>query len=55
MKKARYFGIPCYFNPETTDLRGRNKFYSFLLEIALWVDINIIGVEGFVIHIKDEN
>lgn len=36
-----YFGIlPCYFNTETFELRGRNKFYHALLSFYFWIELN---------------
>jgi len=55
-RKAYYRIIPCYYNPINDELWGRNWFWDFVLGIVLWVDVNILEVEGFSIHIeKDED
>jgi len=54
MKKAYYRSIPAYYNLETGELIGRNWFYSLLIDINIWIDINIIQVEEFPILIEEE-
>jgi hypothetical protein len=54
MKKAKYRGIPCYFNIFTCEIEGRNWFYDLLLDLNIWIDVNIVGVEGFPIIIEEE-
>jgi len=54
MKKARYRGIPCLFNPETNEIEGTNWLTSLLIDINVWFDIEIIGVEEFPIYIEDD-
>lgn len=53
-KRAYYRSIPCYYNPRTEELIGRNKFYDILTTINVWWDINIIQVEEFPILIEEE-
>jgi len=53
-KDAKYMGIPCWFNPETNELIGKNWLYDKLLQLAIWVDINIIMVESFPIKVKND-
>jgi len=37
-----YFGIiPVYFNVETNEIRGANKFYNLLLNIYFWIEIKL--------------
>lgn len=53
--------IPVYFKEDEdgegiTGI-GRNWFYDILLNIMLWIDVNIIGVQefGFVVDIEEFN
>ena len=55
MRKAYYRWIPCYYDPMTEELEGRNWFYDFLLDIVLWVDIQVFIVDYFPIYIEDDN
>jgi len=56
MKRAYYRGIPAYFDPETNELIGRNMFYDLLIDINIWIDVYVINIEEFPIHIeKNEN
>jgi len=38
MKKARYHGIPCWFNPVTNEIIGRTLFYDLLIDLVLSID-----------------
>jgi len=53
MKKAYYRGIPCYYNPLTGDLEGRNWFWDKLVDINLYIDFEILGLEELPIYIKE--
>ncbi len=53
-KKAYYRSIPAYFSLETNELKGRNWFYNILININLWVDVNIIQIEEFPIMMEEE-
>lgn len=53
MKRAYYRSIPAYFNPETFELEGRNWFYSLLIDLNIWIDVNIIKVDEFPILIEE--
>lgn len=53
MKNAKYRGIPCLFDENTGEMKDINLFYSFLIDIAMWIDINIFEVEEFPIWIED--
>ena len=53
-KKAYYRSIPAYFNLETNELQGRNKFYDLLISINLQFDTYIVGVENYPIEIVEE-
>jgi len=51
--KSKYRHIPCIYNQFTDEIKGINKFCDFLLSIALWIDINIIKVDGFKLEVED--
>lgn len=53
-KKARYRGIPIFFNEENNEVKGRNWLYDLLLSINIWFDVEIVGVEGFPIYIEEK-
>jgi len=54
-KRATYRGIPCYYNEEEYDLLDINRFYGTLISIALFIDIEVLKVEGFNIWIETED
>ena len=54
IRNARYRGIPCWFDLETEELIGKNWFYDFLVDINVWLDINVFDVEEFPIWIEEE-
>lgn len=55
-RKAKYRKIPAYFDMETNELYGTNWFYDKLIELNIWFDVNIIGVESLPIEVEiDEN
>ena len=51
--KAKYAGIPCYFNLETSEIAGRNVFYNILIDIILWIDVNVACVDCFKVDIEE--
>ena len=51
--KARYAGIPIFYNSYTQEIEGRNQFYEFLVDIIIWIDVNIFGFQGFKIDIEE--
>ncbi len=53
-KKAYYRKIPIYFNPENNQITGRNWFYEILLNINIWIDIKIVGIEEFPILMEED-
>lgn len=53
-RKAYYRQIPAYFNMQTNDIEGRNWLYDKLIDINLWIDIYIVGVDGFPIVVEDD-
>ena len=52
---AKYRGIPCWYNKFNEEIKGKNLFYDILIDIAIWIDINIIEVEEFPIWIEIDN
>lgn len=55
MKKAFYRGIPCYFDIMTSEIKGRDFITDVLLQIMIWMDVNVFQVDGFPIEIEDED
>lgn len=52
---AKFYGIPCYFNNDTNALDGRNIFFGWLLDAALWIELKFPSVDdGFPIQITRE-
>lgn len=54
--KAWYSGVPLYVreipgNYEGIEAIGRNWFYSVLLDIVTWVNVNIRRDEGFIFKV----
>jgi len=52
---AKYRGIPCRFNLTRDELYTDNKFYSVLINVMIWVDVNILFTKEFPILIKNED
>lgn len=42
IRKATYMGIPCWYDMLTDELTGRNRFYDFLLDIALYFSLYVL-------------
>ena len=55
MKKAYYRMIPCFFNPNTNELEGRNWFYDLLIELNVWIDFELLGIEELPIYIEEDD
>lgn len=51
-RNARYKRIPCWYDPVTDLLAGKNWFYDILVEIGIWYDVNIRQVEEFDIWVE---
>lgn len=54
MKKAKYRSIPCYYNPDTAEIKGRNMLYDLLIEINVYWDFYILGLEELPIWIEED-
>jgi len=56
MKRGYYHGIPVYANVLTgsgVEIEGRNWFYNILVDIMIWIDVEIIMVDGFDVWIEE--
>lgn len=56
MKKGYYRGIPIWVEFENSlgaEIEGRNWFYDILVNIALWIDVEILMVDGFDVWVED--
>lgn len=51
-RKAHYRAIPAWFDESTGELEGRNWFYEILIEINVWLDVNVFDVEDFPIWVE---
>lgn len=51
-KDARFYGIPCWYNLTTADVIPKNKLCDMLINIAIWIDVNIFQTEEFKIKVK---
>ena len=57
-KRGYYRRIPIYARESTAfgvELEGRNWFYGLLVDFMLFVDTEILMVEGFDIWIEEDN
>ncbi len=54
MKRAYYRSIPCYFNPLTNEIMGRNWFWDILIDVNLWIDVDLLGLEDLTIWIEED-
>ena len=53
MKKAYYRKIPCYYNPDTHELQGRNWFFDMLIDINIFIDFEILDLEELPIWVEE--
>ena len=54
--KARYselYRIPIWYKEETEEIVGRNWFYDLILDIVVWIDVEIIRIESFDILVEE--
>lgn len=54
MVRAFYRGIPAYFNPFTNELKGRNIVYGLLIDVVLFLDVEVFGIDYFPIELEDD-
>jgi hypothetical protein len=45
--RARLYGFRVYFNPITQECKGMTYLEDFILEIFIWLAIEIFNHEGF--------
>lgn len=55
IRNAHYRKIPCYFDDETNEIIGRNWIYDLLVDLNIWLDINVFDVEEFPILVECTN
>ena len=51
-RNARYRGIPCWYDPITDAITGKNKFYDFLISVMIWIDFNVFLEEELPIWVE---
>lgn len=54
MYKAHYHGIPCYFNPDTHELRGRNWFTDKIVFFLIWFDYYMLYLDELDVYIDSD-
>ncbi len=52
MKLAWFYFIPVYFNLDTLEIKGRNKFYDILLSIMIKIHCVLIFITSFILDIE---
>lgn len=54
--RARFGGIPAYFNEATNEIRGRNWLCDMLLNVVLWLaELGAFGfMEEWAIQVSNE-
>lgn len=48
---AKIYGIECYFNENTNELKGTNWFNNLLIDFFIWLDITFDFNEYFAIEL----
>ena len=51
-RNAKYRAIPCWYNPLTDELKGKNWFYEILLWVVIWIDVNLVEVDEFPLWVE---
>lgn len=54
IRKASYRGVPAWFDLETEELVGINWLCDRLIDLNLWWDIEVLGIEEIPIKIYFE-
>lgn len=52
--RAQLYGFNCWFNENTGDVQGTNWFNEKMIDIFIWVDINLTQNDEFKIKIIDK-
>ena len=45
-RNSSYRGIPCWYNPITDEIKGKNWFYDQLVSIFSWFDLNVLALDA---------
>jgi hypothetical protein len=48
---AKIYGFRCYFNEETGDVLGTSQLNTLLIDLCIWIDVNMTNNEVFKIEI----
>lgn len=51
---AKFYGFKCYFNENTGDVEGTNWFNNKMIELFVWLDLNLTDNEVFAFQIIEE-
>lgn len=51
-RNACYRGIPCWYNPITDEIKGKNWMYDHLISIVIWFDTEILMIEAFPLWVE---
>lgn len=54
---APFYGIPCYWNDDRSELAGRNRFFDLLIPVMTWLHNFLIAPfydDGFPIRLEGE-
>lgn len=51
---AKIYGVRCYFNENTGDIEGTNWLNQKLIEMFIWIDLNLTDNEMFKIQILEK-
>lgn len=54
-KNAYYRETPAFYNLKTDDLIGRNWFWDIVIDVEIWIDINIFNIEYFPIWVDTKD
>jgi len=48
---AKFYGIPCFFNENTMEVKGTNKIYDLLIDLRLLIEEYFPSESGFRIEL----
>lgn len=51
---AKIYGIPCYFNENTMDVKGVNIIYDLIIRMRVWVEETFPFGDHFEIELISE-
>ncbi len=51
---AKLYGFKCYFNEHTGELEGTNWINNKMIELFVWLDVNLTKNESFAIQIIEK-